>query len=329
MKRANAVRIVVAGAIVVVLAASVLLRQRRPHHESGSTAALAIRGGDGGGLPIASPADEHLDAGALEAATRDPAAADLAAFIVMRHGHVIFERFGHGFSADTVIDSGPFARVLVALLAGIADQDGLLPPAALSGFDPARLRAAIESGTHQRYGDYLASRLWSRLNAAPAWIAVPAAGAEPPADCCFHARVIDWMRVAGMLVDDGSFEDTQVVGKGWVARMRRPLSPHGREGFGVQLLPEGAPNQVHPGLGAADVFFLRGPGRWRLWLVPSLRLAVLFGNAGGASGAAGAAQAGASAWDETRLPDLVIGAVTGGAPSPHEQSLLQQLVPGH
>jgi len=66
-----------------------------------------------------------------------------------------------------------------------------------------------------------------------------------------------------------------------------------------------------------------------LWLVPSLRLAVLFGNAGGASGAAGAAQAGASAWDETRLPDLVIGAVTGGAPSPHEQSLLQQLVPGH
>ena len=318
--------LLIIGAGVVILAAVLLWQHPRVRHSA--AVALAVRGGDGGGLPIAPPGDEQLDAGALERAARDPAAADLAAFIVMRHGHIVFERFGHGFNAGTVIDSGPFARVLVALLAGIADQHGVLPAAALSGFDPARLRAAIEAGTRQPYADYLADRLWSRLNAAGAWIAVPAAGGEPPADCCFHARVIDWMRVAGLLVDDGSFEDTQVLGKGWVARMRRPLSPHSAEGFGVQLLPRPTARQPMPGFSAADVFFVRGPGRWRLWLAPSLRLAVLFGDARGASGAA-AAGADDAAWDETRLPDLVIGAITGGRSAAPGTSLLQQLVPGH
>ncbi|HEX4025226.1 MAG TPA: hypothetical protein VHX52_11075 [Steroidobacteraceae bacterium] len=312
--------VLIAAAVAALAAALVWQRQHSGH---GAVIALAVRGGDGGGLPVAPPGDEHLDAAALELAARDPAAAGLAAFIVMRHGHVIFERFGHGLHADSVIDSGPFARVLVALAAGIAEQDGALPGTALFGFDPSRLRDAIESGTHRSYADYLSSRLWSRLNAGPAWIALPAAGATPPADCCFHARVIDWMRVAGLLVDDGSFEDTQVVGRGWVARMRRPLSPRSREGFGVQLAPAGpAPR----GFDAADVFFVRGPGRWRLWLVPSLRLAVLFGAAGGASGAPAGAGTG---WDETRLPDLVISAITDRSASPQGQSLLQQLVPGH
>jgi hypothetical protein len=318
MRRAAAV-LIVAG--IAVLAAGVAWQ--RQHAAHAAALRLAIRGGDGGGLPIAPPADEHLNAGALELAARDPAAAHLAAFIVMRHGHIVFERFGHGFSADTVIDSGQFARALVALTAGIADQHGALPAAALSDFDPARLRAAIEAGTHRSYADYFSERLWSRLNASQAWIALPAVGAAPPAGCCFHARVIDWMRVAGLLVDDGSFEDTQVVGRGWLARMRRPLSPRSPEGFGVELVPAGSGG----GFDIADIFFLRGPGRWRLWLMPSLRLAVLFGADGSASGTSFAA--GRASWDETRLPDLVIGALTERTPPTSGESLLHQLVPGH
>ena len=323
MKRAATVLIAVAG-LAVLIALLAWQRQRSAH---GTGVHVAVRGGDGGGLPIAPPADEHFDAAALEAAARDPAAAGLAAFIVMRHGHVIFERFGHGYSADTVIDSGPLARVLVALAAGIADQDGVLAGAALSGFNPARLREAIQSGTHQAYADYLAERLWSRLNAAPAWIAIPAVGAMVPADCCFHARLIDWMRVGGLLVDDGSFEDTQVLGKGWVARMRRPLGPHSAEGFGIELSPSAPGTPGAPGargFEVPDVFFVRGAGHWRLWLAPSLRLVVLFGAAGG-----GAARADSRPWNETRLPNLVIDALTERGPPTTGQPSLQQLVPGH
>ena len=286
-----------------------------------STARVAVAGGDGGGLPLAQPRDEHFDADALERVSRDRAASGLLAFIVMRHGHIVFERFGHGTSAQSMIDSGPFARVLVGLLAGVAVQDGVLPAAALSGFDPARLRAGIELGAHQHYADYLSQRLWAPLNAGPAWIVLPAAGAVAPADCCFEARILDWMRIAGVLVNDGSFEDTQVVGRGWVARMRRPMSAGGTEGFGLELAST-APNARR--FATNDIFFLRGPGHWRLWVMPGLHLAVLFGAAGETQAASGAA-----AWDETRLPNLVVGALIDRPAARSSGSLLQQLVPGH
>ena len=77
---------------------------------------------------------------------RDAAAVGLQALIVMRHDYIVYERYGHGVNADTMIDSGAFAQVLLALAAGIAAHDDSLALASLSGFDAARLRAAIEAG---------------------------------------------------------------------------------------------------------------------------------------------------------------------------------------
>jgi len=279
-------------------------------------ARVLVRGGDGGGLPIAPPSDEHFNAAALARIATDPAAAGLQALLVTRDGHVVLARYGHGIDADTRIDSGGFARVLVALTAGIAAQQRALAPTALHGFDPDRLRAAIEQGVHQPYAQFLSRRLWSRLNAADAWIELPAAGAPVPADCCFQARLQDWLRVGGLLVNDGNFEGTAVLEPGWVARMRRPYSQDAEQGMGVALPSRRAGAPVYE---ANDVFLLRGPGRWRLWLVPSLRLVVLFGAPSAAGGA----------WNEARLPNLVMEALTDRPASQRAQSLLQQLVPGH
>jgi hypothetical protein len=282
----------------------------------GSGARVAVNGGDAGGLPRVPPLQEHLDATALEDATRDRAADGLQALIVVRHGYVVFERYGHGFNADRVIDSGAFAQALLALTAGIAAHDGSLPVQSLNGFDPSRLCAAIEAGTRQSYPDYLSLRLWRRLNAAPAWIAIPAAGGGAPADCCFHARLLDWLRVAEVLLDDGRFEGKAVVPPGWVERMRHPVSASGTEGFGIELASaaHGAER-----FAADEVFFLRGPGRWRLWLMPTLGLGVLFGSKSDAL----------PEWNETRLPNLVIRAVSERPQQRSMGSQLQQLVPGH
>jgi CubicO group peptidase (beta-lactamase class C family) len=304
---------------LLVLAAGVATGFVWQHHR-GRQAALSVlvQGGDGGGLPLATLADEHFDGAALERAVADPAAAGLQAFVVMRHGHVVFARYGRGYSADRVVDSGAFARVLVALAAGVAVDDGTLTQLAPSGFDPAQLRAAIERGAHQSYAAYLSRVLWRRLNAAPARITLPAAGAAVPADCCFQARLQDWMRIGALLVNDGSFEDTQVIPRGWVAHMRAPINADGLEGMGLEL-PSHAP--AARAFDAADLMFLRGNGHWRLWVVPSLKLVVLFGAAGDAGGSD-------SAWDETRLPNLVVEAITDRPPAP-AGSLLQQLVHGH
>jgi CubicO group peptidase (beta-lactamase class C family) len=190
----------------------------------------------------------------------------------------------------------------------------------LNGFDPNRLRAAIEAGTHERYETYLSRKLWRRLNAAQAWIALSRRDAATPADCCFHARLLDWMRIATLLLDDGRFEGTQVVPHGWVQRMLRPISIDGQRGLGVELLP--AAQAAEP-FAAGGVFWLRGAGRWRIWLVPPLRLAILFG------AAAPAASGPRSLWDETRLPNQIIRAVADRPSPQNDATLLQRLVPGH
>ncbi|HEY2416477.1 MAG TPA: hypothetical protein VGH84_01050 [Steroidobacteraceae bacterium] len=281
---------------------------------------VTVAGGDGGGLARAQPADEHFDAAALERAANDGSAASLQALVIMRDDHIVFERYGGGFTADTVIDSGPLAQLLLALATGMAAQQGALPPQALRTFDPNALRAAIEAGTHERYEVFLSQALWSRLNAAAAWIAVPRAGAATPADCCFHARVLDWMRVASVLVQDGRFEGKQLLPAGWVQRLSLPRSADSRHGFGVEL--SGAAHGAEP-FAADGMLFARGSGRWRLWLLPPLKLAVLFG-----AEVPDAASPDAS-WDETRLPNLVIRALSDRPPQRGDLSDLQRLVPGH
>jgi len=316
MKR-QASLLVIAGAALLALAlfAAHLFRAQptQPPH-------VTVDGGDGGGLARAQPTDERFDAAALERAAHDDAAASLQALIVMRDGHIVFERYGHGLAADSVIDSGPFAQVLLALTAGVAAKQGVLPLQAVSTLNAGALRAAIETGTHERYEVYLSRELWSRLNAASAWIALPMIGAATPADCCFHARVLDWMRVASLLAQDGRFEGKQVVPAGWVQRLSLPRSADSLHGFGVELA--GAARGAEP-FAADGLIFVRGPGRWRLWLLPSLKLAVLFG------AAAPGADAPGGPWDETRLPNLVIRALSDRPSQPGNASDLQRLVPGH
>lgn len=283
---------------------------------------VVVGGGDGGGLARAQPTDERFDAAALERAVDDGAAGAPQVLIIMRDDHIVFERYRRGLAADSMVDTGPFAQALVALVAGVAAKQGALPSQALRGFDANALRTAIESGTHERYEVYLSRELWSRLNAAAAWIALPVSGAATPADCCFHARVLDWMRVASVLVQDGRFEGKQVVPAGWVQRMSLPYSADSLHGFGVELA--GAAHGAEP-FAADGVIFLRGSGRWRLWMVPQLKLAVLF-----SADAAGVdAPGGTAPWDETRLPNRVIRALSDRPPQRGDVTDLQRLVPGH
>jgi hypothetical protein len=288
-------------------------------HPASSPRAL-VPGGDAGGIARAQPSEEHMNAAQLDQVAKDPAASALQALVVLRHGHLIYEHYDHGVDAQSMLDLGDFAQALTALLAGIAVHDDVFPLPARTGFDPDALRDAIERGTHQGYADYLSAHLWRQLNAAPAWIALSAPGAAPSAACCLHARVLDWLRVAELLAQDGRFEGKQLVPQGWVERMRQPVSSDGRRGFGVELPPSAHGAEA---FAANDLFFLRGPGHWRLWLVPSLQLAVLFGSRSPQSAA------NPGDWDETRVPNLVLRALSEPAKPLDGASKLQQLVPGH
>jgi hypothetical protein len=252
---------------------------------------IAVGGGDGGGLPRADAAAEGFERQSLELAQAWAATQHARALLIARHGHLVSEQYD-GIATDTLVDGGELTDTLLQLSAGIAvAQYGLVvPPAAQS--DAVQLPAAIARASGRSYVQFLSRNIWQPLNAAPAqW---SAAG--------MHARSVDWLRVADLLLHDGRFEGTQVVPSGWVQRLPRPQSAMGAEPF-----VDGT------------MYRLRGGGATRLWLSPRFELAILC--------VADAGRAPAFVADETRLPNMVIRALRDRAGV--SGTGLSDLVPGH
>jgi CubicO group peptidase (beta-lactamase class C family) len=304
---------------LVLLAAGLLFALL--HAQRATPTGVAVTGGDGGGLPRATPAEEGVDAAGLERAAQLADALPARALLVMRHGHLVLEHYRGGAGADDLVEGGPFSDVLVALLAGIAQRERGLELAA-GAFDRAKLAPAIATASGMPLADYLSRSLWQPLNAAPArW--TPAAADE---GCCLAARATDWLRVAALLIGGGRFEGTQVLDPAWLARIGTPAPGDEGRGYGLWLAP--AAEGAEP-FAATHVVFLRGPGRTRLWIAPALGLAVLLVDDPDQSGqdAQGGAQGGPQVFDETRVPNAVFRAVA--APPADGASGLDALVPGH
>ena len=271
-----------------------------------------VAGGDGGGLPRATPDEEGFDPAGLAAARAQATSWGARALFVLRHGHLVLDD-APGLAADELVAGGSMGDAVQALLAGIAVRElGVDAPA--GGLAPAQLVAAIERVGKQPYARYLSRSLWQPLNAGGALLAGDAAAQSM--GCCLAARAQDWLRVGALLLEDGRFEGAQVVPPGWARIVLQPWASDPARGLGVWLAP--AASGAEP-FAAPGVAFLRGPGRTRLWLMPTLDLAVLL--------VAGPGPESDPRFDETRLPNLVIRALRGQQGA--QASGLDALVPGH
>jgi CubicO group peptidase (beta-lactamase class C family) len=265
-----------------------------------------VAGGDGGALPRTTPEQENLNAAAMKTALDSAIADGASAYLVARHGHLLAEHYGAGFTADTLIDGGAMTESLVVLSVGIAAAEGKLVAAEVAAQGSDVQLAALRSASGVNFEEYLSQHLWQPLNASSARYA----------GCCVLARASDWIRVGLTLLQAGNFEGSDIVSPLWVAHMRGPLPGNARRGLGVWL---GSDASGAEPFASNDVFYLRGRDRTRLWLVPELQLAVLFV----------AGPAGPNGWDETRLPNQLIRAVNDRNASDTTRSTLNQLVPGH
>ena len=117
-RRALLIGVPVALAFVLAL---VLLWQgsRAPPRE-------LVLGGNSPPAPRVPPETEQLDAAVLESAADYAAAHGSLALIVSRHDHIVFERYWHGTSFDTVEDAQSFTPLLAALAAGAAFSHRLI-----------------------------------------------------------------------------------------------------------------------------------------------------------------------------------------------------------
>jgi CubicO group peptidase (beta-lactamase class C family) len=185
--------------------------------------------------------------------------------------------------------------------------------------DPQLLALVIERAAKERYASYLSQVLWRRIGAADAWLRLERPGGAAHADCCMLARQGDWMRIGELLVRDGNYRGDEVIRPGWVALLRAPSRADPHHGAYLRLATSLAPGE-DPYL-ADDLFLVGGEGGNRLWLVPSLQLAVL---------CTGAPAGRDAAWSDSRVPNLIVGAVRDLRPrSRLPPADVSALVPGH
>ena len=185
--------------------------------------------------------------------------------------------------------------------------------------DPQLLSLVLERATRQRYASYLSQALWRRLGAADAWLTLDRPQGAAHADCCMLAHQGDWIRVGQMLLRDGNYRGDEVIRPGWVTLMRSPAKSDPQYGAYVRIRWPPAAGRELPA--ARDVFAVEDEGGNRLWLIPSLQIAIL------CTGAPGGRDAG---WDDNRVPNLIVRAARDALPAAAQPGAdISSIVPGH
>jgi CubicO group peptidase (beta-lactamase class C family) len=185
--------------------------------------------------------------------------------------------------------------------------------------DPQLLALVLERATRQRYASYLSVALWRRIGAADAWLSLDRPGGTAHADCCMLAHQGDWIRIGELLLRDGNYRGDEVIRPGWVTLMRTPAQPDPQYGVYMRVRWQAAAGREMPA--ARDLAAVEGEGGNRLWLVPSLQIAIL------CTGPPGGRDA---AWDDNHLPNLVIRAARDALPPGAQPGAdVSALVPGH
>ena len=184
------------------------------------------------------------------------------------------------------------------------------------GVDPDLLAYVIQTATGQPYADYLSQAIWRRIGAGNAWIWLDSPGGDAHVDTGFFARQGDWLRVAQLLLQNGNYEGDEVLLPRWVPELLQPVKSNPNYGSYLRLGTHAAPG-MSP-YASSDVFVVEGGGN-RLWLVPSLQIAILL--TGGQF---------ASDWDDGRIPNLVIRGARDFVPEAARPGAdIRQLVPNH
>lgn len=318
-----------------------------------------IKGSNQPPAPRESPVAELLDPEALRAAADYAGAHDSLALIVTRHGYLVFERYWQGSSLDTVVNSQGLGRVLTALATGVAVSErkigwpdepvsyfipewardprgqitvrnllqlssGLGPGRALvappgsrwvdQAVDPDLLAEVIQKATGTSYAQYVSQAIWNRIGAADASVWLGSHG-RAHADAGFFARQGDWLRVAELLLRNGNYQGDEVIVPRWVPELLRPSKANPSYGSYLHLGRAADGTSLYA---ADDVYLVAGRGN-RLWLVPSLQIAIL---------RTGPLPAGD--WDEGRIVNLVVrGARDFVPPAARPGADLRQIVPNH
>jgi len=181
--------------------------------------------------------------------------------------------------------------------------------------DPELLAHVIELATRQRYAQFISQSVWRRIGAGDAWVWLDHPGGAAHVDEGFLAQQGDWIRVGELLLTGGKYQGAEVIVPRWMPEIMQPAAANGNYGAYVHLGAHPTPG-VTPYV-TGEVFAVEGGGN-RLWLIPSLEIAILRMGARTQN------------WDEASIPNLIIRAARDFVPPAARPGAdLRQLVPNH
>lgn len=217
-----------------------------------------------------------------------------------------------GAAARTLYGTDITGAALARPLAGVPGETRAPQPA-----DPQLLALALERATGERYASYLSEALWRRIGASDAWLYLDRPAGAAHADCCMLTRQGDWIRVAELLLGDGNYRGYEIIRPGWVQAMRLPARAD--HDYGAYLRLSAAAAGAREPYVAPDTYAVDNEGGNRLWLIPSLQIAVL----------CTAAKPRGAEFDDARIPNLIAGGARDFVPSAARPGDLSKIVPGH
>lgn len=176
----------------------------------------------------------------------------------------------------------------------------------------------LEQATGKRYAEYLSEKLWQPLGQTHGLVYVDRKDGLSMQSCCLMSRPMDWAKIGQLLLDEGRFNGEQIVSAAWVREMITPSA--GSKSFGFQVWLgdtyvdyTGAtvfdPNRLKvpaaEPFSANEMIVFHSPGLQRIWVFPEYELVIVR-----------AAAEASENWDETYLPNLIIGGLTSNRAPP-------------
>jgi CubicO group peptidase (beta-lactamase class C family) len=172
--------------------------------------------------------------------------------------------------------------------AAVAAAPVAYPPGQDFSYDNENLQAlglVIERATGQPYVDYVSRRLWQPLGATDGEMLLDRDGGRAMPYCCTWSLPRDWVRLAQMLLDGGTWQGKRLLSEGFVKDLRTPSAANPNFGFQVALGSAWVDPRLHRNRGAAqgsvaaslapDLYFLSGAGGLQLSIIPSEQLLIL------------------------------------------------------
>ncbi len=179
---------------------------------------------------------------------------------------------------------------------------------AYSNVNAQSLGILLQRAAGRRYADYLDEKLWSRLNAGPAYVWLDREGGMARTFCCIQTTARGWLQVGRLILGQGTLDAREIVPRDWMQAMTAPSAANPNYGYQIWLGREYEPARMYNPTTPTvlhsepfvvdDLVYLDGFGGQRVYVSPSQELVIV---------RTGKAQLG---WDDARLPNTIIRGIT-------------------